>query len=413
LALVVGIVFTLAFFPAATQKTDTFDFNIIHAFQVDETNDLIPFGFLYVPLVMLVWSRGFSLGRTLLTPVGVGFQMRIGMLVYFFLALIGTQGVRDRLLILLPLFFAAALMSTALARASTLQIDEETQRSRFGLSWLGFLTGSVLVITLGGFFMALVFAGIDQSKVLQVMEWIAVGVLTLLFIIFTPVFWVVERLIYFFRQFEFTNAPEQIESGGRIIPGKADDVDRIEWFDTLNSILGFLSDISIYSAIIIGVSLTVIFWVVVFFVRDPEGLVDEDSESIDDREIIGGLQRTISKQFKKIGDAINAIRRFGFRRGLVGVLTIRWAYARMENEARKRGYPRAKAQTPYEFRYKAAKAYPGGEAYIKTITDAYVAIRYGELPESTEELDKVRRALDELMAIEVHSSDASSRPANE
>jgi hypothetical protein len=71
----------------------------------------------------------------------------------------------------------------------------------------------------------------------------------------------------------------------------------------------------------------------------------------------------------------------------------------METTAGQRGFSRPKAQTPYEYRQTLAKAYPGGEIDIRIITEAYVKVRYGELPEDDRQLTAVREAFDRLKAI--------------
>jgi hypothetical protein len=352
LGTIIGIVLTLAVFPVLTGVRDSPDFNLIHAY-TDFVGPYYPYGVIFTPFIILLWVRGYYIGRGLLTHVAVGTQMRLGILIFFLLGMLGNAELRDNMLTLLPVFFASALMSTALARSTTLQIQEDVRDSRFGLSWLGFISLVVFILTMGGFFLALLLSGVDRDKVVDVLELIGIGFVTLLFIIFTPIFWLGEFIV---------------------------------------SAIIIITVVSILT-IVIG------FWIVAFFTREDFTIGDDESESIDSREIIGGLRKAIGNQIKKLGDALNMVRHFGIGRGLVGILTIRFAYARMEREAKRRGHPRDRSKTPYEFRQEAAKAFPGGEAYIRTITEAYVAIRYGELPENDEKLDAVRTALDQLLEI--------------
>ena len=60
------------------------------------------------------------------------------------------------------------------------------------------------------------------------------------------------------------------------------------------------------------------------------------------------------------------------------------------------GYARASAQTPYEYQQTLDELWPEGQAENALITRAYVRVRYGELPESDEELRALHRAWERL-----------------
>lgn len=74
--------------------------------------------------------------------------------------------------------------------------------------------------------------------------------------------------------------------------------------------------------------------------------------------------------------------------------TIRLIYARMAAEAARRGAPRGPNQTPREFMPALAAAFPGAGDEVNTITGAYEAAHYGQLPDTLEKLDVIRRAWD-------------------
>lgn len=398
-----GALLTVITFPLLTDQTTHLEFNLIDAF-TDFSGNNFPHGVIYTPIAILLWVRGYYLGRVQLSAVGVSVQMRLGILVYFFLGMVGNDRVRDSMLTLLPLFFASALMATSLARSATLHIQEETRQARFGLSWLGFISIIVAVLTMGSYIVALFFAGIDRDKALDVLELIGTGIVTLILILLTPFFWVGEKIYQWFVA-NLIDEPTVLkpEGTGTREPVAAREVDRLEYGELLEKTVGFVTDWLAIIVIVIVLAVVIYFWISVFLARDDHLIGDESHETLESREIVGGLRKALGNQIRKIGDMFNMVRQFGVGRGLVGVLTIRWAYARMEREAKKRGYPRDKAKTPYEYRREVNKAFPGGERFIQTITDAYVAIRYGEVPENNDQLDMVREALDQLLAIEAPS----------
>jgi len=56
------------------------------------------------------------------------------------------------------------------------------------------------------------------------------------------------------------------------------------------------------------------------------------------------------------------------------------------------GTPRPPALTPLEFIPRAAVLFPDHLAALQTLTQAYLRVRYGELPETQEEVDAVNAA---------------------
>ncbi len=88
----------------------------------------------------------------------------------------------------------------------------------------------------------------------------------------------------------------------------------------------------------------------------------------------------------------------GWRQWLAGI-TIRRVYARMIREAAKRGYTRQPAQTPYNYIPSLFSAFPGVDADVRLITDAYVAAHYGQAPDTNEELVLIRAAWERVRAV--------------
>ena len=98
------------------------------------------------------------------------------------------------------------------------------------------------------------------------------------------------------------------------------------------------------------------------------------------------------------GNANDPARLLDLRRWLAGV-TVRRVYARMIHEAAKRGYSRLPAQTPYDYIPQLVNAYPGADAEVHLVTDAYVAAHYGQVPDTEEELAQIRAAWERARAV--------------
>lgn len=95
-------------------------------------------------------------------------------------------------------------------------------------------------------------------------------------------------------------------------------------------------------------------------------------------------------------EAGNLLQRFldrlGLWRGWQTAVTIRRIYRNMLHAADASGYPRLATETPYEFLKTLAQAWPEHQPETQLITNAYIKVRYGELPETKEEIQAIRQA---------------------
>jgi hypothetical protein len=92
--------------------------------------------------------------------------------------------------------------------------------------------------------------------------------------------------------------------------------------------------------------------------------------------------------------------RLGFVRRWRSATSIRRIYQAMADTAADFGYPRSESETPYEYLATLSKAWPNQRENIETITEAYIHVRYGEIPEDKDEMDRIVNAWDELRADE-------------
>ena len=56
------------------------------------------------------------------------------------------------------------------------------------------------------------------------------------------------------------------------------------------------------------------------------------------------------------------------------------------------GEPRSPSETPLEFMDNLEKIFPASQVELATITHAYLRVRYGELPETSGQVEEVEAA---------------------
>lgn len=405
----IGLLVTLTLMPILRETGSGLDLNFAKAFNFFGSR--LPITFFVAPLVLLFWQRAFSLGRLYINMTAVSTQMRIGILAFFVFGALSSRTVSDQFVVVLPLFFATSLLSTALSRSVNLKVEDDSQRARFGLTWFGFLTLVVVVIVTIGFLLAMLLSGVDQEKA----SWVITGLLVLMLVMAMARFIINASMFlgcvglalaltipsaFLVSQILVTESESDnvgTIQGGPVVDEPAQGTGEnivADLFDFVGTSIGV-------GFVLLCVVIPLFFWLMMFFLRDAELFSDEDSELLDRREIMADIRKGLGNRLRRIGEALNLMRQFGGGRDLLAALSVRWTYSRMANLAEKRGFPRRRAETPNEYRRSLGRAFPGGEPEIRLITDAYVAVRYGELPENADQLNAIRDAFERLKAIEM------------
>jgi hypothetical protein len=103
---------------------------------------------------------------------------------------------------------------------------------------------------------------------------------------------------------------------------------------------------------------------------------------------------------------------FGLGPGLLSAITIRRIYANLQRLAARSGYPRQAAQTPDEYLETLIQALPDCQDEVTTITAAYVQAHYGQVPDTRQELDRIRACWQRVRSqgFEEHQSSKGIHP---
>jgi hypothetical protein len=125
--------------------------------------------------------------------------------------------------------------------------------------------------------------------------------------------------------------------------------------------------------------------------RNAEEGGEESHESLLSAGVVANsLQSFLQDGLQRLGELAGLVRRFGPGTRFLAAVSIRRIYGNMVQMATEAGYPRDKTQTPYEYLATLHKAFPASEAEFTIITEAYVSAHYGQVPDSSEELQRIR-----------------------
>lgn len=348
----------------------------------------------------LMWWRGLRLALVTPSATRIAFSVRWGVLMFLGAGLLFYETAGDLIKICLPLFFFFGLLGISLSRAESFLVVWK-QPVSFGWRWAVFMGLAAAAIVLLGMAVALFITSLPPEQIADVVRFLlaipvalCLLVLAPLFLLLEPVFTAIARMVDDILSQRLNPVPNEGNNELFQQPQQPNPLQGL--FDQLHQVFDALGGIQTCMIIIV---VLVILSVVIFAIRRgqrAEVRFGEDREDLDIDE--GGLGGLLRRGLNALGDVFGALGQFGLGRGLMAALTIRRIYARMGRLAGQRGYPRALAETPYEYRVTLQAAFPDLEPQVSLVTEAYVQVRYGELPETDADYQAVLDAWNTLKA---------------
>jgi hypothetical protein len=356
-------------------------------------------------LAVFLWWRGLVLAQRRLVSASVAFRFRLGVVL-----LAATSGIAGSALSwpyhhVVFLFFFASLLGIALARAEEVGQQHGGRQSPFSMSWLATLVAAstVVLVMAAGLTSLLTGETIGRilTPVLRVLQ-------ILLFVVIYIFAWlaqlVIEPLLAILQQYEIGRALEDV-------------IDRLNFpapptegnppSDPL-----FTPDQLAAMRLLAAVAAAAVVLLIVAIslyrlrARSPHPSNEEREsvwEGVQLRDGLGKLLRRGRRRLSGMADALS----HSYLRQVFAALTIRRIYAHLASLAAKEGYPRARDETPYDYLPTLKTAFPESRREVTQITESYVAVHYGELPERQEDLSAIRSAWQEIQR------KASSRPRSQ
>jgi hypothetical protein len=362
-------------------------------------------------LVVLMWARGIQMANRTATIARIGLRLRVGgLLIAPFVIWLGSRSLLWNATPFVLLFFLAGLTAVALTRAEEIAKDETGYSASLSPRWLFLIfLVSLVIVTIGGF-IAIVISG-DSAEVaagffsplwlalgatlvsaiatigylitplVLAVQWL-VGVVTAVWAWFAMWFYLLAKIISKLFPTRWDTRPIDTQT---ITPG----VEQIEQFTNPDSTFA-IGWQAIFFLLAVAVILIVALFLQQAYQRTAvavrvSGNSREYAEETSDEE--GLLQKLLG--------------RLGFVRGWHTAVSIRRIYRQMMALADAGGYPKLDVETPYEYLATLDKAWPQNRPESRIITNAYVKVRYGEIPETANELAEIKQAWDRLQKAQV------------
>lgn len=348
-------------------------------------------------VVCLTWWRGISLaGRHMdIGDVGVRFRM-----VSLFLAVL-VAGIAESLLLqsatpFILLFFFSSLMAIVLTRIEQLEMDQSGRSFPLGPRWVAIVALAAFLVV---FVIGILTGAAGGTAVDSVVGWLAplwralsfmatavVGIISYLSVpIILILEWLLELLIGLVGPF----LQEAFENMDLATPPPPVDSQQLEELDEITGPSSVLPRqlITILTMTFFVLLVSLAFSRLLRFLRPPSAA---DTELVNPLDNLSG---------RGLGFGRRLLNRLGFLRRRQAAASIRRIYQDMCSLAGSSGYPRLESETPYEYLKTLKEAWPENTADTRLITESYNRVRYGEIPETQEELNNIEAAWKRVEAI--------------
>lgn len=358
-----------------------------------EATTVIPSEFLIALTVLLVWWRGLSLSRQHIGPFLVqrNFRLGIALLSVFGVLIARTSGGVQPLWVYL-LFLFSGLLALGAARIAILEAFTGAERTPFNRRWLSGITIGIFSVLGTAFLIALVLMG----QMDRLAGWLQDAIYFLGLVLLSPLILLASLLSMLWGRFisaaptipppSVTPMPEpespfipssQITS--LINQGNADLVEAFKF-------------VLVWGSVFLAILLLIVLLrrVLVANLQANEYKKDESSAY----EWLGDLPGLLRASL--LGEARQAVEGLSKRlnRGerLMAAARIRRIYSQLLDLSRELGALRPASKTPLEFLNVLEMVFPGLSEDLWIITDAYIRVRYGEYPETRQQVDAVEKA---------------------
>lgn len=350
-------------------------------------------------LLILAWWRGLSLvGRPV--EIGqIGFRLRVGILLLVILVagVAGSQlpwSVTPFIL----LYFFAALMAVVLTRVEQLEMGTGGISFPLGPQWLGFVTFAAALVA---FLTGIISGFMSGQAISDVLGWfapfwlalrylgtsVAITVGYLLSPLLIALAWLIDLVFRFFQpiteQIGLTDL--QLENPPTLEGLEAEEITTINppVIELPQQLLPIL--VMIFLILLVTLALGRL-----FKLMRQSSTLETDSVSP-----LSNLERPGLP-----GRGRNLLSQLGFFKRWRAAATVRHIYRQMSRTAAEAGFARAQSETPYEYQPLLFEAWPDHNDEIRLITEAYTRVHYGEMPESQEELERIRSAWAKVREVE-------------
>lgn len=322
-------------------------------------------------VLILAYMRALGFAQRPLTLWVIGFQFRLGIVIFFALAIIAAFAGRVDFIFWIFMFFAFSLLGIALAR-----IEEAGQTSPLDARWTVVMFTMLAATLLVGFALTRFLTLDALNAFIAFLSPVFLVLQIIFFILALPFFILAEFLIRLLIPL-FNLLANAFSKMIPTIPQT-----NIETVPILESVTRSFETLMPYLRLVgVVLVLVVIGWVIA---RALNRRMNREEEEMFLREKAPRLEREYLAERER-----NRRKRDPLNRE-VHAENVRRIYAALQAQAEALGLPRRAAETPLEFLPRLTARFPGSAANLEKITNEYVAVHYAQQQASDAQVRELR-----------------------
>jgi hypothetical protein len=364
---------------------------------MSDVRGLIPDEFLVIVVVLVIYWRGLSLASKYIDPVSVrsNFYLGLGMFIaYIFLNTLVTGETPGPMLYT---FFVSALIAMGAARIFTITQLRGGAQNPFDLRWfLGIFVTTLIIVGLAG---ALAWVATDRSSIIGGIGGLVMGIFgVIMLVLISPLIFLMERMADSMPQASgvMENMIEVLDDLRATFGEIAGNLFNMFNIPSLLNWVQLLKPFLLWG-FVIAILLAILFSISRWLINERRSELDEREGMIARGDVFSLLRSAIRDRLDGLGQTLRGRRLRPGQRWLAAA-KIRRIYAHMMDLAKQLGVPRPLASTPLEFQPTLEDVLPDAKGDIGLITAAYLRVRYGEIPETNEEIEQVESAWEHVRA---------------
>lgn len=320
--------------------------------------------------LVFTFLRGMSFAQRPLTLWVVGFQFRLGIIIFFGAAFVSALSVPVNFIVWVFAYFAFSLPAIALAR-----IEEAGQEGPLGGRWALVMFTAIGATMLLGFFAVQFFTLDTINALFELFSPLGFIVQILITLIAIPIFFILELAGNLLAP--FFNTLRDFLAGMRLnLNGNNPEIQRV-----LNDVTRVIVDLAPYIRLVSVVLVVVLIgWLIARALNKRMNWQEREMfarEAVDDTDGFAPETRPRARPLR-------------FARRELHAENVRRIYAALLAQAEGAGLKRRDAETPLEFLPRLSARFPDLAPALQQITDAYVAVHYAQQPASDAQVRELR-----------------------
>jgi len=368
----------------------------IHSFV--DIKQLIPVEFVVIVAVLIGVWRGVSLAQQPIGPSVIKSQFWVGIIMFIAFVFLITFVTGENPGEFFYLFLLASLVGVSVARISVVGMVRGGVENKFNRSWFfGILLVALAVVGFSSFF---------GNVLADKFDWIG-GLFSGFFGLIIILLWAaINPLISFvitllgnvFNDSLFLKGlGDSFQNLNTLVLGLGEKISNLVSKSGIGNIISrwtpILRTILLVSVILVIIG-GIVLWITIKLWKDRmrEQIGGEEKSGIRGGSIIQSLLDIFRQGWNRALNSVEQLTDFKKQRRIRAAARIRQIYIDLLELCESLGQPRPEAVTPLEFLPKIDRLIPECQPEINLITNAYLDVRYGLLPENKNKIANIEAA---------------------